>query len=192
MKMPDVPTAVLSCWTWCGFRIRRSGPLTDRLRHRGGRALRQCPDWAHVSTEEQERLKKHMASHDLVWIHGLKLANGFGLWRWPKTVLNIDDIPSSFHRSDLAQTSGIINKLRRHRQVFLWERREKNIVERFDAVCGFASDADPPEAWGIGKDFCLLPNGFDAPTNSARASAIGSAARRVSSALLNTGPTAMG
>lgn len=48
---------------------------------------------------DRERLQTLMASHDLVWIHGLEIANGFGIWHWPKAILDIDDIPSSLSAS---------------------------------------------------------------------------------------------
>ena len=136
---------------------RRS--LADRVHHEfNGQFLNT--DWMQASPADQKTLSTLMARHDLVWIHGIKIANGFGLWRWPNSILDIDDIPSEFHRSDMAQAKGIIQKLRCYRQMRLWQRREKHIQERFDALC-VCSQADRKELGGLDKVF-VLPNGFSA------------------------------
>jgi glycosyltransferase involved in cell wall biosynthesis len=143
-----------------GFQKTTRRPLTDRLRFEfDGRFLNT--EWQQATAADRERLQRLMSGHDLVWIHGLKVANGFGLWRWPNSILDIDDIPSDFHRSDMAQAKGIIQKLRRYRQTYLWRRREKNILERFDALC-VCSQADRKKLGGSDKIF-VVPNGFGAP-----------------------------
>lgn len=139
---------------------RRS--LTNRLRYEfDGRFLNT--DWQQASAADHEKLEALLAAHDLVWIHGLKIANGFGRWRWPNSILDIDDIPSGFHRSDMAHAKGVIQKLRRYRQMRLWQRREKNILERFDALC-VCSQTDRKELGAAGKIF-VVPNGFNPPVN---------------------------
>ena len=144
------------------FQETKKRSISDRLRYEfDGRFINT--DWSQASTGDQKKLQGLMAEHDLVWIHGLKIANGFGLWRWPNAVLDIDDIPSGFHRTDMAQATSVIQKLRRHRQMRLWRRREKNIVERFDALC-VCSESDRQELGGMDKIF-VVPNGFNPPTN---------------------------
>ena len=134
--------------------------LTDRLRYEfDGHFLNT--EWQQASAADREGLQSLMAGHDLVWIHGLRIANGFGIWRWPNSILDIDDIPSGFHRSDMAQANGIIQKLRRYRQMRMWQRRENNIQERFDASC-VCSEVDRKELGGSDKIF-VVPNGFSAP-----------------------------
>ena len=114
-----------------------------------------------ASVADREWLLNAMAEHDLVWIYGLTVANGFGLWRWPNSVLDIDDIPSSFYRSELAHAKKLGQKLRSRRQVFLWSRHERTLPERFDALC-VCSDSDEKIMGGAEKIF-VLPNGFNPP-----------------------------
>src|SRR6202012_706155 len=45
-----------------------------------------------ATASDGERLQGIMAEHDLVWVHGLETANAFGIWQWPMSVLDIDDI----------------------------------------------------------------------------------------------------
>jgi glycosyltransferase involved in cell wall biosynthesis len=106
-------------------------------------------------------LQNAIAEHDLVWIYGLTVANGFGLWRWPNAVLDIDDIPSSFYRSELAHAKSLGQKLRNCRQIFLWSRHERTLPERFDALC-VCSEPDKKIMGGAEKIF-VLPNGFNPP-----------------------------
>lgn len=106
-------------------------------------------------------LQNAIAEHDLVWIYGLTIANGFGLWRWPNSVLDIDDIPSSFYRSELVQAKSLGQKLRNRRQILLWSRHERTLPERFDALC-VCSEPDKKIMGGAEKIF-VLPNGFNPP-----------------------------
>ena len=106
-------------------------------------------------------LKAMMAQHDLVWLHGLPNANGCGLWHWPRTVLDIDDIPSAYYASLLAQAGGVGEKLRWRRQIWLWRRREKKLAERFAAICVCS---EPDRRWlGGAENIFTVPNGFTAP-----------------------------
>jgi glycosyltransferase involved in cell wall biosynthesis len=135
----------------------------DRLRHEFDPRFLNT-NWIQARTQDREWLQAIMARHDLVWIHGLNAANGFGIWRWPNSVLDIDDIPSSFYRSTLAQASGIFEKLRCHRQIFLWQRHEKTLKERFDAIC-LCSDPDRKK-FGDSDQIFAVPNGFTIPKKS--------------------------
>jgi glycosyltransferase involved in cell wall biosynthesis len=112
-------------------------------------------------SSDRTRLRSLMACHDLVWIHGLRIANGCGFWRWPNSVLDIDDIPSGFHRTEMEEAAGAIQKLRCYRQVLQWRRREKTLLERFEAVC-VCSEADRRELGGTDRVF-VVPNGFALP-----------------------------
>lgn len=108
-----------------------------------------------------QRLQSSMQEHDLIWVHGLGIANGFGLWRWPRTVLDIDDIPSSFHRLGFLHATTLSGKYWEYRHMISWRRNEKFLPERFDFVCVCSS----PDREHLGNDekVFVLPNGFDAP-----------------------------
>lgn len=110
---------------------------------------------------DRARLEQLIAGHDLVWVHNVQLANRFGLWRWPHSVLDIDDIPSSQYRTELAQAAGFPARLRARRQVRLWRRREEKLLERFDAVC-VCSEPDR-KLFGDSDRIFVLPNAFSTP-----------------------------
>jgi len=114
-----------------------------------------------ASAADRAWLQSTMTEYDLIWIYGLTVANGFGLWRWPNAVLDIDDIPSSFYRSELAHAKSLGQKLRSRRQVFLWSRHERTLPERFDALC-VCSEPDKKIMGGAEKIF-VLPNCFNLP-----------------------------
>ena len=119
-----------------------------------------------VSGRNRERMRELIAGHDLVWIQGLRIANSFGIFRWPHSVLDVDDIPSAFCRTDLAQAKSLGEKFRYHRRVARWRRRERKLPERFDALC-VCSEPDRRQLGGSNKNF-VVPNGFTAPKNAPR------------------------
>ncbi len=109
------------------------------------------------------KMQEMVAKHDLVWLHGLRIANGFKQWHWPKSILDIDDIPSGYYTSILNQASGIKQKLRALRQIKIWKRHEALIFDRFDsmAVCSTEDHAH----FGKSDRVFVVPNGFDIPTD---------------------------
>jgi glycosyltransferase involved in cell wall biosynthesis len=137
---------------------RRS--VADRLRNEFDPRWTGTHPFA-ANAADRAWLADESARHDLVWIHSLPLANAFGRVHWPRTVLDIDDLPSTYYQSLLAQAAGGLEKIRCQRQVFQWRRREKILGERFPAVC-VCSDPDRAVLGGAENIF-TLPNGFDAP-----------------------------
>ncbi len=115
-----------------------------------------------AADQDRRRLIKLIRESDLVWVHGLRIANAFNLWSWPKTILDIDDIPSAVSKTAAVHGKGAEAKLRAFRQFCLWKRREARILDRFDAmtVC-----SEPDRAhFGNSDRVFVVPNGFDAPS----------------------------
>lgn len=110
---------------------------------------------------DRERLLNLMSRHDMVWIHNIKVANALGIWRWPKTVLDMDHLPSDFCKVALANTPGLKQKLRRLNQFILWRRHEQRIAERFDALC-VSSEFEAKKISGA-KNLFVVPNGHELP-----------------------------
>ena len=139
-------------------------PLRDRLRHEfDGRFLDTFRYQA--AANDIERLQALMADHDVVWIHGLGVANAFGLWRWPRSVLDIDDVPSCLNRTLMKQAAGVMQKITCYRQIQMWQRREKTLLERFETVC-VCSEPDRDELRrliGESDRIHVLPNGIATP-----------------------------
>ena len=67
-----------------------------------------------ATAADRKRLEKLMSEHDLIWIHGLDMANAFGIWRWPKTVLDVDDVPSTVYGFRLLQETTFSGKLKKY------------------------------------------------------------------------------
>lgn len=113
-----------------------------------------------ATPEDSERLQDMLAEYDLVWVHGLETANAFAIWRWPRSVLDVDDIPSSVYRLRASQSHSFFDKWYNWQQMLLWRRSEKRLRRRFDAIC-VCSEQDREK---LGRDkIHVLANGFEAP-----------------------------
>lgn len=134
----------------------------DRVRHELDPRFMNT-EWMQAGAADRKWMQAAIAAHDLVWIHGLELANGFGLWRWPASVLDIDDIPSSIDGSRLSHANGLREKLDLRWQVARSRRHEKTLAERFDAIC-VCSEPDIQKLRLPQKTF-VVPNCFDVPAS---------------------------
>jgi len=144
------------------FRFEWSEKITvaDRIRHELDPRFMN-DDWFQARREDTDWLKKTVAEHDLVWVYGLSLANRCNIWRWPRTILDVDDIISEVHRSHRETAGGIKGKINAGRKMLLWRRKEKLIPERFDAYC-VCSEPDRLKLGHREKTF-VVPNGFTPP-----------------------------
>lgn len=112
-----------------------------------------------ASLPDRERILTLCAQQDLIWFHGLRAANGLGVFRWSRSVLDVDDIPSSLARCRLVTEKNILKKFRHWWQQESWKRRENILQERFNAIC-VCSEADRAQL-GHERIF-VVPNGFAA------------------------------
>jgi glycosyltransferase involved in cell wall biosynthesis len=151
-----------------GFELAGAIHLQPAPRWTLGEALRREFDSRFLRThplrigaQEYQWLQEQIEAHDLVWVHGILVANACGLWRWPKSVLDIDDVPSTFFRSLLQQAKSPMEKLRWRRVILLWRRRERRLAERFSMVC-VCSERDR-QVLGGAQNYITVPNGFSAP-----------------------------
>ena len=134
--------------------------LVNRIRGKFNSRHLDIEGW-HATDNDTKRLFTWISKHDLVWVHGLETANSFDIWRWPHSVLDVDDIASSVYRLRMSQSRTFAGRFRQYRKMVLWTRAEKFLTERFDAVC-VCSPLDREKLGGSEKVF-VLPNGFDAP-----------------------------
>ena len=117
-----------------------------------------------ATDRDRHHLMQLINEHDLVWVHGLRVANGFNLWKWPKTILDIDDIPSEVGKTVMAQAKGPEARLRALRKFCQWKRHEARIFERFDAV---AVCSEPDRAhFGNSARVFVVHNGFEVPSRA--------------------------
>lgn len=114
-----------------------------------------------VPPEDREKVAALIERHDLVWIHTLKLANGFRRFQWPASIMDVDDFPSRFHRTAARHAPSLKMKLMRHQKAFSWRRHERVWRDRFDllTVC---KEADR-EVFGDPSRTHVVPNGFSLP-----------------------------
>ena len=84
--------------------------------------------------EDQAKVDSAIEAHGAVWIHTLKLANVIGRYHWPRSVMDVDDYPSQFHRTVARSSRSLREKIRRLRLAIIWGRREKKCLERFGSL----------------------------------------------------------
>jgi glycosyltransferase involved in cell wall biosynthesis len=113
--------------------------------------------------EERGRIYvcESLRQFDLIWLHSLGVANIFGLWRWPRSMLDIDDVPSTAEMAKWRSGERLIERFKAGVRAIVWRRREKLLRERFTAL-GVCSEADR-QILGGGKHIHVIPNGFERP-----------------------------
>ena len=141
------------------FRPGRS-PLLERV----GRKLKGPPldiEGYHALRRDRERVERLMSQHDLTWVHGLEITDAFNFRRWPRTVLDVDDIPSAVYRLRLTQPDTESAQYWNARKMKMWRRVERHLTRHFDAVC-VCSERDR-QALGAAPGIFVLSNGFEPP-----------------------------
>jgi glycosyltransferase involved in cell wall biosynthesis len=113
---------------------------------------------------DREHLLNDLETFDLIWIQNSRTANILNHWRWPHSVLDVDDIPSTFQRTVWHNGSGLKKKVKAGLTMALLRRREGFWSERFDAL-SVCSDADR-DYLGSGKHIHVIPNGFERPSKA--------------------------
>src|SRR5580704_3073554 len=102
-------------------------------------------------------LEELFHQHDVIWVHTIRTAQWFRIYRWPHSVLDVDDLPSRPYQ--LAERSGgsLIRRMLDLRMAWIWQRRERILSERFDvlAVC---SEEDRGYL-GSSERIHIIPNG---------------------------------
>ena len=109
----------------------------------------------------RHKLERKLKDFDLVWLHQLYAPNAFGRWHWPRSVMDIDDIPSTFERTIWRNGAGVRERLKARWKMRACRARERLLAERFDvlAVC---SEADRAHL-SCGAPVHVIPNGFERP-----------------------------
>ena len=124
----------------------------------------QYPHGTGVNAEGLARLETMAHQHDVLWFCKLRVANQFPRWSWPRSVVDIDDVPSTYALSDLQNAQGLKARLQAWLRYQSWRRRDCLLGERFDAL-GICSEPDRQylKTLGVNKPLHVIPNGFDAP-----------------------------
>jgi glycosyltransferase involved in cell wall biosynthesis len=98
---------------------------------------------------------------DLTWFFKLRTANFFTNARWHRSVVDIDDLPSSMERSQLRESRGLGVWLKTWYRMIKLHRHEHHLSHRFD-VLAICSEADRATLGGRAPVH-IIPNGFARP-----------------------------
>ena len=133
----------------------------DRLRHELDPSYLNT-FFSAVSEVDRVIMSQLISEYDVVWIHTIRTANEFQIYRWPHAILDIDDIPSRKYFSSAKVAHGFVRSLLDYRMSFIWRRRERLFKHRFDvfAVC---SELDRRYFRDIPR-LHVIPNGFTTPS----------------------------
>ena len=113
--------------------------------------------------EEQAmaRICATMGNFDLIWIGGMIAASLFGLRRWPRAMLDIDDVPSAKELTKWRNGTRLTDRLKGVVRGLVFRRRERSLFQEFTAL-GVCSEADRHYLGG-GPGIYVIPNGFERP-----------------------------
>lgn len=112
---------------------RSLGGLPQRFRHEFDPTYMATDPYA-VSEPDRAGLQELIQQHDLVWVHTIRTANWFRIYRWPHSVLDVDDLPSRMFESAAQSGGGPAKHLLDLRRAWIWSRRERTFLERFDVL----------------------------------------------------------
>jgi len=123
--------------------------------------------WPHGVAAERgalDRLLEMQKAFDLIWFFKFRSANFFPRWNWPSSVVDIDDVPSTFEKSVLRTTRSVSKRVSTSVRVWSWRRREKLIGERFSVIT-VCSEEDKQYLRNLGVDapIHVVANGFNQP-----------------------------
>jgi glycosyltransferase involved in cell wall biosynthesis len=150
------------------FNVDRFLPM-ETIPRRTVRARIRCafdsrfvnPHGHRVGAADARWLEVHAKDFDLVWFHHLRTANVFERWAWPRSVMDIDDIPSTFLKTVWHSGGNVHERFRAGLRLLAARRRERVLSERF-TVLSVCSDADR-EYLDSNGPVHVIPNGFEAP-----------------------------
>lgn len=124
---------------------------------------RPYPHGCGVDEDAARSVAQTAGNFDLTWFCKLRTANMLPQWAWPSSVVDIDDVPSTFERS-LLETEPLPARLATYPRYLSWKSRERLLGERFTtlAVC---SDADKRylQSLGVSASIHIIPNGSERP-----------------------------
>lgn len=113
-----------------------------------------------VDSRSDEFLREHSSQYDLIWFSKLRTANMFSTWSWPHSVVDIDDVPSTYEFSMMANQRELRRRLISAVRYFSWRRRERLLGKRFTvlAVCS-ETDKRYLERLRVDAPIHVIPNG---------------------------------
>jgi glycosyltransferase involved in cell wall biosynthesis len=130
--------------------------ISERIQHELDPAF-MATDSYEVSDIDRAALLELIEQHDLIWVHTIRVANWFRLFRWPHSILDVDDLPSRRLLSEVQSNRNSVKRLLDCRRYLLWRRREKALLKRFDILT--ACSEEDAKYLQSPKRVYVLPNG---------------------------------
>jgi glycosyltransferase involved in cell wall biosynthesis len=123
-----------------------------------------CPHGIAVDQASLERVVYSAKQFDMLWFFKLRTANMFPRWAWPRSVVDVDDLPSTFEQSVLNTQRTTRERLSTSVRLWSWKRRERRLGERFNAitVCS-QTDKQYLQNLGVPSPVHVIPNGYQRP-----------------------------
>jgi len=117
-----------------------------------------------VDTHSEAVVSRILQDYHLIWFSKLRTANLFRRWAWPRSIIDVDDVPSTFERSVLQNGGSAGTKLLSAIRLFSWRRRESLLGERF-SVIAVCSEADEKylNLLRVHAPIHVIPNGSEKP-----------------------------
>jgi glycosyltransferase involved in cell wall biosynthesis len=119
-----------------------------------------------ADTTDRKRLLNKLSDFDLVWVLNSRTPNILGQWNWPRSVLDIDDLPSGFQQTLWRNGVAMSEKVKAGLEMHISRRRERFWKERF-SVLSVCSQSDRNHLGG-GEHVHVIPNGFARPAREPR------------------------
>jgi glycosyltransferase involved in cell wall biosynthesis len=124
---------------------------------------RDYPDGCGVGRADTRRVLHNLGDFDLVWFFKLRSADMFPNSPWQRSVVDIDDVPSTYQRTAL-HVGPSLERLMALRRLLVWRRRERLLGTRFGvlAVCS-EEDRQYLARLGVKAPIHIVPNGYEQP-----------------------------
>jgi glycosyltransferase involved in cell wall biosynthesis len=140
--------------------------LTHRVRHEFDPTYMSTDGYS-VSKVDREGLQELIKQYDLIWVHSVRVANWFRIDRWPRSVLDVDDLYSSLYLSRAQSDGSPLRQLLNLRMSRIWRRRERRFLERFCflTVCSEDDRDYLRQSLGRQERIRVIPNGCNPVTH---------------------------
>jgi glycosyltransferase involved in cell wall biosynthesis len=122
------------------------------------------PHGCGAETRANLRVLQSIKDFDLIWFGNFRTPNMFDSWAWPRSVLDIDDLPSRIETANLSAGGKLQTQLLQRVRIRSWKSRERILDDRF-TVLTVCSDPDKTYLQKIGcnSPVWVIPNGFARP-----------------------------
>jgi polysaccharide biosynthesis protein PslH len=141
-------------------RINQLKGIGDRVRFELSPSFLNC-QFTDVRESDREEMLRMINEYDVIWVHSIRTANEYQIYRWPHTVLDVDDVQSRLYMSYAKRNKNIIRSILDYRLSLIWARREHLFMDRFNIVT--ACSENDRRYLGSGSRIIVIRNGFNLP-----------------------------